>query len=78
MPISPDAEKIIAVVSSNQNEPPSVPTIEDDKILAGLHYFEARVMLYISGDIHKPKKLGLLMVVNLCVMAMATLIGRDS
>ena len=50
LPISPDAEIIIAVGSSNQNEYPSVPTIEDDKILAGLHYFEARVILCLSGD----------------------------
>ena len=50
LPISPDAEIIIAVGCSNQNESPSVPTIEDDKILAGLHYFEARVILCLSGD----------------------------
>jgi len=38
------------VGSSNQNEPPSVPTIKDDKILAGLHHFEARVIPCLSVD----------------------------
>jgi len=48
--ISHDAKIIIAVGSSNQTKLPSVPIIEDNKIPSGLHYFEARVILCLSGD----------------------------